>query len=146
MRLYSFVNMYLSGKQQGIQTAHVVSEMAMAEQTTKVSTIFNEWAKNHKTIIMLNGGNCASLEGIYDHIWEFVNSDVFERHDCNIPMSVFYEDEQSLNGAPTAVGVVLPEWLYDEEKALEKFSLCKNDGKMIYVFCFIDWLKSFSLA
>lgn len=57
LRLYSFTNYYLSDLQKGLQTAHLVSEMFTKYVTGKHKKMLFEWATNHKTIIILNGGN-----------------------------------------------------------------------------------------
>jgi hypothetical protein len=143
--------MYLSDIQRGIQTAHVVSEMAFQERNEIDVTVFTEWAADHKTIIVLNGGNCASLKGIRDHITEFFSngylSKCFRFSESCIPMASFYEDEQSLNGALTAVGIILPNWLYDEEKAMKIMRVSKRGTHdAMCILEFIAWLKSFPLA
>lgn len=103
-RLYCLTNMYLSSLQKGLQTAHVVSDLAVsAQMDSEVNEVFTAWASNDRTIIILNGGNSASLER-----WE-----QFLRTFCSRwPWAAFREDEQSLNGAITAVGVIVPESVY----------------------------------
>lgn len=103
-RLYSLTNMYLSSLQKGLQTAHLVSDLALAAQMdSEVDRVFNAWASEDRTIIILNGGNSASLER-----WE-----QFLREYCQRwPWAAFREDQQSLNGAITAVGVIVPESVY----------------------------------
>ena len=91
--------MYLSSLQKGLQTAHVVSELAL----NSTDDLFTEWAEKDKTIIVLNGGNSASLEAFE----EFLSTS-----ECGWPWAAFREDEQSLNGAITAVGVIVPESVY----------------------------------
>lgn len=99
MRLYTFVNYYLSSIQQGVQTAHVVSELSL-----KGGDMYREWAANHKTIIILNGGNNAELVDLRGFI-----SGV-----TTYPNAAFYEDGQSLGGMMTAHGIILPELVYNE--------------------------------
>ena len=101
MRFYSACNMYLSSIQQGIQTAHCVSEMLMkpfSEQRYQIQ----DWALNHKTIICLNGGNNKSLSDFYDLI----------RYQSQFPVAKFHEDEQSMAGMLTCVGIIVPEKIY----------------------------------
>ena len=98
-RLYCLTNMYLSSLQKGLQTAHVVGELAL----NSTDDLFTEWAEKDKTIIVLNGGNSASLEAFE----EFLSTS-----ECVWPWAAFREDEQSLNGAITAVGVIVPESVY----------------------------------
>lgn len=103
-RLYSLTNQYLSSLQKGLQTAHLVSDLALdAQMDSEVDRVFSAWASEDRTIIILNGGNSASLER-----WE-----QFLREYCQRwPWAVFREDQQSLNGAITAVGVIVPESVY----------------------------------
>jgi hypothetical protein len=112
-RLYSFVNFYLNSISQGIQTAHAVHEMFMKYNplyggvSAEASRLY-EWAKNHKTIIVLNGG---------------MNSDIvskkmfFETEGKKLtfptPFAHFQEDEQSLGGVITCVAAVISNDIYE---------------------------------
>lgn len=101
MRLYSFVNYYLSSLQQGLQTAHIVSELFACHSD---NPLLHEWAQYHKTIIILNGGNSESIWNIFQQI---ADSGV------NLPFAVFSEDHQSLNNAITACGILVPHHIYE---------------------------------
>ena len=109
LRLYSFTNFYLSDMQKGIQTGHMavdlVREYAFTAQYEDASVLHNEhqamvadWADNHKTFIVLNGGNNAALKETVDLV-----------KDVDLPWTLFCEDDQSLGGIMTCVGVVVPE-------------------------------------
>lgn len=105
MRLYTFCNYYLSSIQQGIQTAHVVHELFNKyDEYSPQSVSLKEWSKNHKTIIVLNGGNSSMLREIYE---------LLHSHRNPFPYVKFHEDEESLNSVLTCVGVVLPEKIYN---------------------------------
>ncbi len=105
MRLYTFVNYYLSPIQHGIQTAHVVSELSVKYYNpSSHHYMLYDWAKNHKTIIVLNGGNQANLQEILLFLSD---------PDNQYPYTHFCEDEQSLNNALTCVGIVIPEYVYE---------------------------------
>jgi hypothetical protein len=80
--------------QQGIQTAHLVADISL-----KNDPYFLTWAKSHKTIIVLNGGNSRDLADTY--LFLLNNGNEF-------PSSLFKEDDDSLNGAITCTGIVLP--------------------------------------
>lgn len=95
-RLYSFVNMYLSDIQKGIQTAHIVGELSMRSHPQ-----YDDWL-DWKTIIVLNGGNAQSL-------WDIRN---FLQGQKDYVNTHFCEDDQSLGGSITAVGIILPEKVY----------------------------------
>lgn len=103
MRLYSFANYYLSSLQQGLQTAHVVSELfAYYPHNDKLI----DWATHHKTIIILNGGNSADLVSIGTKLGVI-------GHQLNLPNAFFREDGESLNWSPTACGIIVPAHVYE---------------------------------
>jgi hypothetical protein len=126
MRLYTFINCYLSSIQQGIQTAHLVGEffnytnknritigsrtgtrgeiLEVTHQLTESDLMVREWSEEHKTIIVCNGGNATSIREL---IGFFINS----RNPY--PFVPFNEDQDSLDGALTGVGIILPEEIYD---------------------------------
>lgn len=90
MILFSFVNSYLSGIQKGLQTAHLVSQLH--NKYGKDSQLKNE------TILIFDGGNCNNLE----HLVEILS-------ECGCQYSSFREDQKSLNGAMTCVGIIFPD-------------------------------------
>lgn len=135
-RLYTFTNYYLSDKQLGIQSLHIVGEMANRNTNVRdrepvndgVENSFEQWCRKDKTVIVLNGGNSASLNRIYYELQKLgIGEDPI----------FFREDEESLNGALTAVGILIPDvfWKREENpkwdnnevvlvrKFLEKFDL-----------------------
>lgn len=120
-RLYTFVNFYLSGIQKGIQTAHVVSELfyryrSRADAFVDAETeVLYDWATNYKTIIVLDGGNSQQLIDLHRFIfaWQSCEFKHAGAEKYLLPFRRFYEDEASLNGALTCVGVVLPDDIYD---------------------------------
>lgn len=111
MIFYSFVNMYLSGVQIGIQTAHAVAEIGMTG-----SADFITWANDHKTIVCLNGGDHNSLKEMYE---------TFQKFGC---MARSFE-EPGLNNAVTAVGVLIPEKIYKAAKAIRERKFTFEDFK-----------------
>lgn len=102
LRLYSFVNFYLSSIQQGVQTGHAAVDLVMkyTADSDHGNTV-RDWASNHKTFIILNGGNMASLQ---ERATIVQNS--------GLPYVTFSEDEQSLGGIMTTVAVVVPENIF----------------------------------
>lgn len=161
MRLYSFVNYYLSPLQHGLQTAHCVSDMAAmvasisadnpASRNFAIREAYDAWARSHKTIIICNGGNQAMLEDLFLRLVEFSVQ-------FSLPLVKFYEDEQSLNNALTSVAIIVPEKFYDV-----KFNPADETGPAYYSYVvdgmvisnyesgtpefeFISLLKSFRLA
>jgi hypothetical protein len=111
-RFYSFVaGLYLSPLQQGLQTAHVVSETYanLYEGSTANEHAFANWARYDKTIIICNAYNSAGVIEAHVKIKDYASK-------LGLPFSIFHEDEQSLNGAPTATGVVVPRCFYAAQK------------------------------
>lgn len=128
MRLYTFINYYLSSIQQGIQTAHIQGELANQvfkdNMTSFKSHMIKDWSINHKTIVVCNGGNGSSL-------WDLIK---FFQHKENIyPWDSFCEDGDSLGGALTGVGIILPEEIYDIEI---KFEYNRENGERVKTFIY----------
>jgi hypothetical protein len=102
-RLYSFVaNHYLSSLQCGLQTAHVVSELSLYKINTPQFEAYSRWAQFDKTIIICGAGNHAGVVECYDRLLTLANR-------LDLPVALFREDEQSMNGMATVCGVVVPE-------------------------------------
>jgi hypothetical protein len=110
MRAYFFNNFYLSSIQQGIQSAHVVHELFVKYRVTSCGRVLklHDWAENHKTMIVLNGGHSASLRALYVELEALAE-------ELQLPIASFHEDEDSLDGAFTSIGIIVPESIYDSE-------------------------------
>ena len=124
MRFYGFGNYYLSSIQQGIQAFHVGTDISVKYgDLTDQKSIYDTWALNYKTVILCNGGNADSLKGL-DSLFSLLEMDGMD-----LPYSKFNEDEQSLNGALTSVGIVLRTHHYEfvedfsPNKTLEDFAV-----------------------
>jgi hypothetical protein len=127
MRFYAFGNYYLSSLQQALQANHVCVELynkynfqflelksydeltSFSKRNAMSWSYLREWAKDHKTIVLLNGGNSKDLRDIHN----MMMGEDFERSNHDYPFASFHEDEQSLNGALTSVGIVLPAKIYE---------------------------------
>jgi len=107
-RLYTFVNhLYMSPIQWGIQTAHVVCTLSVKyKHNTKQHKAYVDWAANEPTIIVCQGGNVAMLTDTAIRLTALANQ-------LDLARAEFYEDEQSLGGIITAVGVLVPDTLFD---------------------------------
>jgi predicted chitinase len=111
-RLYSFVNYYLSPIQYGIQTAHVVGEMAQRNAIyrerypNEPETAFEQWCRRDKTIIVLKGGNAREIGNLYYKLDELFQE----------TPAAFREDEDSLARAFTAVGILIPNMFWNREE------------------------------
>lgn len=60
MKAYVFVNRYLSGVQVGIQAAHALVRLGVDNSDND----FYDWATEHETIVVLNGGSSSNMKNI----------------------------------------------------------------------------------
>jgi len=113
MRAYFLCNSWLSGIQKGIQGTHALTELVNLHGGGAVfQAIFDEWATDHKTIIMLEGGNQDNLES-----WlRFLNTQDTKLPEAlkpllhqsyTLPYSHFREDKESLNECMTAIVILV---------------------------------------
>lgn len=107
MRAFFFTNMYLSSIQNGIQSAHCLAEIYNTYITDEgtddaLFKYVTDWAENHKTIIVLNGGTGDDLRKLQVF---------FEDNANTFPWSYFHEP--SLDNTKTCVGIILPEYIYE---------------------------------
>lgn len=113
MRFYAFSHFMLSPIQQGIQSAHCLADMFLKYQSpTEQYFSMCEWARNHKTMIILNGGNSADLNELYLTLRTLSSEFI-------LPFECFHEDEQSLNGAMTCVGAIVHPRVYEAAAILK---------------------------
>lgn len=99
--------MYMGGIHAGIQTAHAISAMWRSylpgdPVSSKLSQI-KDWEDNHQTIICLSGGDHAALGDLLRLMEDETNP---------YPWCEFHESDAALNGALTAIVIVLPDKLY----------------------------------
>jgi hypothetical protein len=113
-RFYSFTNMYLSSIQKGIQTAHVMAQLFIESPQD-----FSDWARSAEpTIIVLNGGHSYEIVDLY---YKLYNTFDYHRYGGvkenellpTIPVSIFYESDAALASAATAVGLIIPESVWN---------------------------------
>lgn len=108
MRAYCWGNFYLSSIQQGIQSAHALVEMfAHITPTTPEGVKLYEWARQHKTMICLSGGNAEDLIRRQSSLMAACKM-------LRLPCAAFYEDKASLNESITCVTCIVPEELYSD--------------------------------
>lgn len=109
-RMYFLVNQYILGIQAGIQAGHAAVELLNDYRDASPNLclkkrLIDDWADNHKTFILLEGG-------YQQRMYDFVE-DVLSPVDKIIPYTTFKEEVDALNGALTAVAFVLPEYIYN---------------------------------
>jgi len=135
MKAYFFVNSALSGIQKGLQIAHCVAEMGnkVAKEDVSPEDIsavgfaqrswYFNWARDHKTIIVLEGGFHADLMAIHNLFTDAAEVPL-------IPVwAAFSEDEETMNGMMTCVGIILPERIYEVAKwTREKTAILRKDS------------------
>lgn len=115
MRAYFFGNLYLSSIQQGIQAGHCIADMFVRydDQITPgpQNNMLFEWAKNYKTMILLNGGYDSTIRDL---------TQFFEDLQNPYPWVDFFESDEAMNGMQTTVGIVLPERIYEAAAMVRK--------------------------
>lgn len=128
MRCYHINNFYMSGIHAGIQSAHAQHELMlkyMAPQVTltemqeQARGAYIEWARDHKTIIVLNGG----MQGDLQKWQEFLSLSGGHKY----AWASFNEDQYALNGALTNIALVLPETIYKYARGVTR-ALEQNIG------------------
>lgn len=113
MRCYTFNNMYLSSLQMGLQSAHSVAELFVRYQSAPSSTngMLFDWAKNHKTLIVLNAGYQSTMKSLHDFCNDTKNP---------YPTATFNESEEAMGCMMTSISIVLPEKIYHTAARLRK--------------------------
>lgn len=119
-RLYSLVNLYMSGIHAGIQTGHAAVDMGVKYSQGMFSPTavdnYNLWAMHHKTFVILEGGQMNNLLRV---------EELFQTYAGSFPYAYFRETEDALNNALTAVAIVVPEWIF-------KYDVETDNGKYTY--------------
>lgn len=113
--------MYLSSLQVGLQTAHVTAEMAakyLSDNEEGPGNMFYNWAEQHKTMILLNGGYAENLHDLYDF---------FSTEKNPYPFAKFHESKAAMDGMLTSVGIVLPEKIYGGAVAARGIKRLRRD-------------------
>lgn len=113
LRMYGLVNYQLTGIQQGIQFLHAVVEYGQGVKwalgTHKLDQ-YNEWADQHKTVILLNGGttntNSERLGTMNQHLKTLEEKGIY----C----SSF--NEPDLGDQLTAIAFIVDERVFNKEK------------------------------
>lgn len=96
-RMYCLAERHLSSIQKAIQSSHAIVEYSLMYGN---SPEYKQWAKNDKTIIILDGGNSIDLEDIKIHLI-----------DMQYPFEVFYEPD--MGNFMTAIAFLVPNKIYD---------------------------------
>jgi hypothetical protein len=113
LRMYGLVNYQLTGIQQGIQFLHAVVEYGQGVKwslgTIKLDQ-YNEWADQHKTVILLNGGttntNGERLGTMNQHHQLLNEKGIYHSH----------FNEPDLGDQLTAIAFIVDERVFNKEK------------------------------
>jgi hypothetical protein len=113
LRLYAFINFYLSSIQQGIQTGHVSQALTAKYRgrRTQAAKLLAEWEDEGKTYIVLNGGNAAMVAKDLDDLRGAAG--LFT---CKYPWAAFFEEPGAIHPTLeclTGFGIVLPPEVYN---------------------------------
>lgn len=117
MRLYSITNMYTAGIHAGIQTQHSTVELFVKYPMTNSATsdkacVIFDWAKYHKTTVVLQGG-------MHDNLVELLHDmEVWAKHepDVHLPFAPFFEP--GINNALTSISIIMPQDAIDYMSAI----------------------------
>lgn len=101
LRCYTWTIFQLSPIQQGIQSGHAAVELFVKYNENQ---LVDDWARNNKTMVCLNGGDVSSLR---DFI-EFLSME-----ENPYPWATFTESEDFLAGITTSVAIILPKRFYE---------------------------------
>ena len=109
MTLFCFTHSSLSGIQKGIQSLHAAVDLVQ-KYTGPRAQLVNTWARDHKTVVVLDGGSCVDLQAI---VYLLALSHPY-------PWTSFSEDA-SLSNALTAVAILLPPWMAERPRPGSEF-------------------------
>jgi hypothetical protein len=108
-RMYGFVNYQLIGIQKGIQFTHVCVEYGQLVKGFTVEDVYNSWANEDKTVILLNGGTTNDSKDNYGTLQK--HRDLLVEN--KILLAEFREPD--LNDALTAICFLVSEEVWDKE-------------------------------
>lgn len=111
LRMYGLVNYQLTGIQKGIQFLHGVVEYGQKYKNTE---LYNKWANEYKTVILLDGGTTSDKLIEVDDV--FIKHGSLNRHldtikEMDIPVAEFREPD--LGDQLTAVVLIVSEDVFN---------------------------------
>ena len=119
--------MYLSSIQQGIQAGHAAVELM---RKYKESVLVDEWAKEHHTFILLNGGGSRQIADLHKLVTSEHNP---------YPWAEFRDAD--MDNLQTSICILLPERMFDaRSKRVTKGESVSHD----FTFWEICLLKTMS--
>lgn len=150
LRMYGLTNYQLTGIQKGIQFLHGVVEYSQTvNRVGGISLdIYNDWANNHKTVILLNGGTTNSKvleDGKYSGT---LNNHKTKLDELGVFNTTFTEPD--LGDQLTAVVFILDERIFNRKKypdfkdwLIENYSkYFKKDMKFLSSNAILEMMKN----
>ena len=122
LRMYGLVPYNISPIQQAIQFGHAVVEygqrvklpQAMSKMSINASCIYDDWADNHKTVMLLNGGTTNDRLDNDGLPFGSLNQHVIKLDEMKIDFATFYEPD--LGDQLTAIVFVVDERVFNRKK------------------------------
>ena len=150
LRTYVLLHTYLKSLLNGVQGAHAVADLLV--QHPDPESLPQVWAREHKTLIFLDGGVSLHLHQTIEWLHAL--------RDTGIPWASFVEDESTLEQMTTAIAITLPESLvkYSDDDVdnaelrsegplwNELVSLGVDLTTIAPAIAFLRWLRSRPLA
>jgi hypothetical protein len=167
LRFYAFTNFYISSIQHGIQTGHASVDLVQKykrEYENAVNSdndhmkaarlqvardnlrVVEDWANNHKTYVILNGGEDADINAAYELLSK-----------TGFPFVDFREP--GLGNIRTCAGVLLPDSIFDMKRAMLRtewepngYPIYRHEGTNTTIapndklYAFMEYYKGCGLA
>lgn len=136
LRMYGLVPYNISPIQQGIQFGHAVVEYA---QKYKNNDTYNDWADNHKTFIILNGGTTNKKNSLEDGLpFGTMNQHLLTLHENGIDLATFQEPD--LGDQLTAIVFIVDERVFNKKDYLD------FEDWLIHTYSTDELLKDLNLS
>lgn len=102
LKAFLFAHTALKPICNGVQNAHSLAEMFVkySDEPSSKRDMLRDWARNHKTIVMRDGGDSHNLARI-NYILEQISPI------ANIPYASFCESDSYMEGILTSVGFIM---------------------------------------
>jgi hypothetical protein len=122
LRMYGLVPYNISPIQQAIQFGHAVVEygqtvkkpQALTKMSLHAPTIYDEWANNWKTFIILNGGTTNNTLTADGQPFGTLNQHLIRLRSMNIDLSIF--NEPDLGNQLTSIVFIVDERVFNKKK------------------------------
>ena len=116
LRMYGLTNYQLTGIQKGIQFLHGVVEYSQMVNRIGGETlsIYNDWANDHKTVILLNGGTTNYRTKDDGFPFGSLNQHVIKLDENKVDFATF--NEPDLGDQLTSVVFIVDERVFNRKK------------------------------